>query len=896
MTELKNNKLKDLTPLSVNFIPGESPTADKLKGMMSQIETSLAYLENLIGDAYGEDGHFNTWLSSLARDIGNRNELNPLITPRQFIEEYKQHLVAGRVEHELDLLPTGDGTQIILASMDDSIVLGQRKDSVNELLIPGDWCIPSGYIANGEHRRKKVLYTHTPSSGGYVIFKKMTTGHGSSTQESSDNVIPTVAQAKDGGPFSSVEILDSLTNMYVVTLPKKMKMEDMQGQTIDYSASQLTGMVGTDLLTYELPPVFFDPDGLDLLTDADGGGSKDIPVGLIELYDWETRKRVEGVISIKTSPVAESRRIQFIIQFKPDVRLNILSGKYMVVVPGNTITQQLKALSSAIYSNARDGLDLMKMISHKSLLDLRTTSNSQNRSNYYGPSNIHNNDHSMYLHRNGFDINDKGAGANVFRGDLVIGNTTLGDDDNIPEHFNTLGDSKKIYFGDTIKGAKIGYIKSVSHEIEHIKGNLPKVWTDNALVIEGSVSDINPLMKNIVLLGDVRTTGNVVLGSSKTDTVFIQGRLYVNDELTLIPIAKELVTGEEGKMIYDPNEKALVYHNGVSFISPWKTNGVSVVIGDGAQSFGKYNGTNNAPFVSAIAELNGQPGIIKVLNGSYNLQYNELNIPSNVQIIGSGINTIINASGDAVVLNDNSSIENLQIISTGFAIKMIGTNSFADNLKIQSGKAAFSIAGGNNRIGQNVLVLSAKKIVSSTVSNTSSDMLKSTVGMLLPYSSGSLDWTNKAELIKEFSVDSGMTLAFNVSAASGFGPAGLLEITGSGRLYTDKMLAISPGQGVGAQVMIRSSTGAATVNIGMDCFDQNGNLLESKWFIAAAAALTTANIEQTFTSAVISLTSGLHAKARFIRPCILLISNTGIVQVDNFNFWQLGYARAATWN
>jgi hypothetical protein len=82
---LKDNKTKDLTPLEVSFFPGESPTSEKLTGMMTQQKVALEYLEAIIGDVLGEEEKYKTFLTTFSRDLGDRSLFTPLVLPNQTV-------------------------------------------------------------------------------------------------------------------------------------------------------------------------------------------------------------------------------------------------------------------------------------------------------------------------------------------------------------------------------------------------------------------------------------------------------------------------------------------------------------------------------------------------------------------------------------------------------------------------------------------------------------------------------------------------------------------------------------------------------------------------------------------------------------------------------------------
>ena len=149
----KNDKLRDLTPLTTTFVVGESPTAAKLQGMIRQADSAIEYLENKMGDIAGEEGLYNTWATTLARNIGDYSKLTPAVLPNFEIVSYEQFLELGKTEHELDMIPIGELNDVLDSTMDPCVVPSQFKNSVAELQAPGDWTIEGSYIENGKIKR-----------------------------------------------------------------------------------------------------------------------------------------------------------------------------------------------------------------------------------------------------------------------------------------------------------------------------------------------------------------------------------------------------------------------------------------------------------------------------------------------------------------------------------------------------------------------------------------------------------------------------------------------------------------------------------------------------------------------------------------------------------------------
>jgi microcystin-dependent protein len=897
----KNDRLADQTPLTTTFVPGESPTAAKMQGMIQQADAAIAYLEDKIGDLSGEEGIFNTWVATLARNIGDFSKINPAILPNFEQEDYEQNLIAGALEHELDILPVGELNDLLEATLDSCVVISQWKETVSQLEIPGDWTIEFSSLEDGQLKRGRKLVTHSPAEGGSIIFKNVTTGRGSSVQKSSENTIPNLAQAEDGGPFIELELVDSLTKTYQVTLPVRTKMYDKFGEIIDFTASNIKSEVGLNS-QYELPQFFFGLDGLGLENDDEEAFPLPIPLNLIKLYDWDTKKVIEGILYLEASTSSITKKYQFTMQMEPDIILNVASGKYIIVVAGNSITNQLKGLVETVYGNTGVGSDMARLISHKNLMNLRTGStNISDRSQYYGPSNINNNDHSMYFHRNGYTALDVGAGGNVIRGDVIIGNTATGTDDSIHENFNLDEDSYALRFGNVADGAVIKYAKEKAYTLDHEYGGLALEINDSGLWIEGATSDLNPSRKNIFLEGDIRTSGNIILGKLSTDIVSFQGKVYVNDELTMVPRSTVGITGEAGKTVYSSVENALVVHNGSQWSSPWNYAGYKTTIGDGITSFGKYNGTNYAVFSSAIAEVTANGGTIKVLPGTYNISINKISVPANVTIEGSGSKTIISGTGIAVELvGANASIINLTIQDAATGILVSGDNGIIDTSFAFCTKAIdVAVTAVNLKVLQNTKYTSCATTLAysgATPIATSQTATKSAIN----YSYGSIvnDWNAKQAILEEYIPGIGSaSIAFDDALDGAIGH-GAFVITGNGSIVSKKMLPVNPNVGLGANINMRRVGANGVTSIGIICYDKDYGNLGTRYFLLDSIALGSATIEQSFYK---EMMTGVNIVGmffpqgtRYAQPIITVSSNSSGIEFDSFEVSNLIYARDIT--
>lgn len=892
---MSNDKLRDLTPAEVTFNPGERPSDEKLEGMMLQVQTGLEYLENSIGDMFGESlQKENIWASNIARDIGDRSLLNPILMPNIFIDNYVQELIAGETEHELDLIPVGTGANIILSSSDTSVVQSQFKNTVKELTVPGDWTIESGITEGGIFKNSRKLTTHAPSDGGTIIFAQVTSGRGSAYVEASHNTIPSIAQALDDGPFVSVVLNDAEQNIYTITLPIETLCTNSSYDSVTPSLSNTKSGVGSGQ-QLKLPNYLFNTSGLDLETnDPLSGLGKLFPNNIIRIYDWAEKKVVSGLLEVKASSVQANRRFEIIVKFSPDIVLDVVSGKYLVVTSGTSLAGMVGALQRDFYFHKHSADDMVRGVEHSKLYGLRTNSPTGDRSEYYGPSSIDHNDHSQYFHRDGFTDSDTGAGGNVIRGHVVVGSTTLGSEP-AHEHYNLTTDSYDVYFGDTTsKAPSLKFKKVVTQNLTEGRGNIPANFSDTALHLTGAVDDTSQLLRTTFVSGNFRVDGNTVLGSNASHDVIIPGDIYVYNSLLIKPKVSSTLVGEEGKINYDSVEKTLMYYNGTTWVNP---SPYAVTVGDGVNSFGKYNSSNHTGIASAVAQLAGTGGSIKVLRGTYNFGANTINLTSGIHLTCDGSKTIFTGSGTGFnIASTESAILLNSFATTGFstAINIDGTGVGLDNISLSSGTNGITLGANAQRVNISSTVsfdnISNKILNSATVTNNLISKTKS-----IGYQNDFLviDHANKPAFLDSWKKISGAgTLSYVDTSDSKIG-RGVWAITGNGTWALEDFMPVIVEVGVGGYILFKSLSGAAQITAGCYSYDSALSLLPNNGGFIADVVSTTLSWEykQSMCSTAGVLPQQFHADTKFIRPVITVANNTGTVYFDGFNIFPMSFSR-----
>lgn len=543
---MANDKFKDLTPVQVTFAQGERPTNDKLNGAFGQMTDALAALEFLVGDPYGYSGNkpYN-FINNFSRDIGNRDLLSPKHEPAVTVNNYTQSLTADQCEHELDLIPVGVGAAIINSSTDASLVPAQFKASIGLLDTVGDWTLATGLNEDGLQKNSRKLITYAPAEGNTIEFAQVTTGHGDTYIGGSWNVMPTQAQVDADGDTLTVELLDAVNNIYAFTLPTHDTQLNRLGASGSSTLSNTVTTSSGQQLT--LPPYFFDPSGLDLESnDGVTGLGKIFPLGLVRIWDWDSNTIVEGLLEVKAADLLAERKYKIICTFEPEVVIDAVNGKYSLLVSGTGLSELVDKLRTEFYNHDHESDDLVRHISHASLMGLRTVSAIENLSEWYGASSINNNDHSMYLHRNGFDLTDTGGGYNIMRGDILIGSQTAA---GAVPNYNLSSDSYSLIFG-TTAGPEIYFDFQATHDLifGEALGAIPELFQDQEVLrIVGA--DSGSVLTTLVE-GNFRVLGDTVFGSDQDSIAAIQGTVHVGNALRLLSKANLSGETDTGRIEY----------------------------------------------------------------------------------------------------------------------------------------------------------------------------------------------------------------------------------------------------------------------------------------------------------------------------------------------------------
>lgn len=149
---------------------------------------------------------------------------------------------------------------------------------------------------------------------------------------------------------------------------------------------------------------------------------------------------------------------------------------------------------------------------------------------------------------------------------------------------------------------------------------------------------------------------------------------------------------------------------------------------------------------------------------------------------------------------------------------------------------------------------------------------------------GLINWGFKHLFVDKWIADTGTpSLSYNQFAESKIGK-GRFEITGTGRMYYDKYLAISEVRGVTGRIFLGSTQPGAQVSVGVLCYDADKNLLGTNGGFLCNSYEPLVNIYDFFkTSAFGEMPSGarfLKPNTRFVRFYIEIQTNPAVVFFD----------------
>jgi hypothetical protein len=424
-----SDTMKNLFPALVSFITGESPGAVKLNNWAIQEKDAFTELSKAIGNiwngdntiqASGEDVHPLTF-TNLTRAIGNMEMLNPRFIYGDTRTRYANVLPQGETEVDLDFWPqlpsnytaedilsityaTGSGGEEVDASI--TLDIGSVKLDPSLLVTDGDWTVYG-----------RTLYTYTPTAGGYFIFDGIWKMQDAAI---SFSVIPCMAQVvATDGMYVQLETIGGESH-YILTTPTCTK--DYYGND-PHPTIKDTQIPIPKIARY--PSETLIPDGLLSLWDL-GSPPDPTTATKIDGVMFYGRNDDYSVVAKNCTLEGNNQRyvlvcaaegLAYAVAYVRDVLIGIMDGTSTYAAPAHAALKRLRFNGTDIYGNPLGWV-------------------------VPGHSRVARNDHTQYLHRNGFDSQDYSALYNAYLGTLLLASINQSNN-----YLNTDFDSNKIQFG-----------------------------------------------------------------------------------------------------------------------------------------------------------------------------------------------------------------------------------------------------------------------------------------------------------------------------------------------------------------------------------------------------------------------------------------------------------------
>jgi hypothetical protein len=462
---MSKDQMQDVFPIVFDFKKGEAPTAEKLTGIVKQIDNALASSTQAVGDPWDQQQNQlsleNLGQTSIARMLGPSDYLSPI--GGSINEESSSSFVVSLLPEKnqwclgfplikkngtitikensttADVIPLVWGTDITLLVANPVFV--SRKTSLALVVSSGDFHVDfyTGTITS---------YSVLPTGSTVYLIVSNLSFLPAGPPWATNNVIPTWEETSAFCAVTGGGTSWELTLPTVVKMPRTGSNSFLAGGIKTYNSSDVfisfpggyySGPgVGTQ---YRLPQALIDNPDLH-----DPG--KPLPEGYVLLWD-DTEKRVIPSLSF---------------YYNDEHTLNITgptnwlytgSSRYRLIVAGSSAAESINYLNSTMRDNRHVGLTdgaLIKKtlfysspISHDTLTNKYSSAISTTDPKYlFRDSSMPTNCHPQYLHRFGYNTADaSGNSANAMRGNLVFTGTNaamgLGTGVNAANGYNTYG-------------------------------------------------------------------------------------------------------------------------------------------------------------------------------------------------------------------------------------------------------------------------------------------------------------------------------------------------------------------------------------------------------------------------------------------------------------------------
>lgn len=370
------------------------------------------YIGNAVGDVNGygtsKDRSFKT---SLSGAIGNMQDVGiDLPFGVEFSDYTDSFTTDDKNDFVLSLIPTGG---ITIAGNANTQYVESANGNLNN---------SNEYIIDG----RKIIFHTKPTNSFSVIYKgRYPSIDGLSVSGYMPNIYP------------SPELMKAGVQERPVITPKGNGIYEM---LIKPSNRNAYGDIFSSRLEYSLSDKL-----ADFVSPTGGTLCPSEHIGVWKLFNGSFQRIEDARISI----LAPNK-----IRFQTGIQINDKSDVLIIALNNWTVADTINAVVRYMLIHKHSSSDIGSQIHHKDILGLRS-----NRYNpdarEYGTSRIKGDDHPQYFNREGFINDNSGNFNNAIIGDVLIGSTN-----EFNLYNNTLGPSRKLYFGSTNGAASFMYDSS----------------------------------------------------------------------------------------------------------------------------------------------------------------------------------------------------------------------------------------------------------------------------------------------------------------------------------------------------------------------------------------------------------------------------------------------------
>lgn len=385
-------------------------TEGSVTNIISSMENELNSFGNAIGNVHGIGDYEyskSKLINSVSETIGSEIYDPALPHGQEITSIVETHVLAGLKGCVLGLI--ADTGSITIQGYDDlNAPTVAYTVAVNPYDMSDTECFVDGRI---------ILFKNPP----YSFTIQYTGEYPTSTYIKQNGYRPNIIPNPDSDDFEKPML--SLN-------AGRVRVSITKSNAID-TGSEYDDQYGIEFATYLLPFV-------------DGTGTTPCPSAYISAYKLNI---VNGKYEkIDTNNIYIINNTTFDLETS-DV-IDLINDTIIISIANTSIKEWVLIALRELQTHKHDGNDLSSPINHNDLVQLLPRSLSANIQ--YGPSEIPNNDHVQYIHREGYNASDVGSYGNAMLGDLFIASL---DPTNLFN--NSLDRSNKITFGETGDGHSI---------------------------------------------------------------------------------------------------------------------------------------------------------------------------------------------------------------------------------------------------------------------------------------------------------------------------------------------------------------------------------------------------------------------------------------------------------